>query len=225
MTRRPIAYHSRSLDLPPAFRLTTLREVGDAFAHACANATELGAGALVTVGRFDIAEFAVVLEPDEPLVSARHVMYAGMLALADALAALAPPQKAIKIGWPDAIRFDGRLIGGGRIAWPSDATEAAPPEWLVFGAMIRMAALTGDGSDRPAPGDPWVANPERLAEGFARHIMRSLDRWRDAGFESIAGDYISRLEADAQQNANLMRPEALPVVPTWLAPETGEPCG
>ena len=57
----------QALDLPPGFRLVTLREVGDAFAHARANAAELGAGTLVYVGRFDLAEFAVVLEPDEPL--------------------------------------------------------------------------------------------------------------------------------------------------------------
>ncbi|HWZ09878.1 MAG TPA: hypothetical protein VNW48_02185, partial [Xanthobacteraceae bacterium] len=51
--RRPKA---RTLDLPPPFRLVMLREVGDAFAHACAHAAELGAGTLVFVGRFDLAE-------------------------------------------------------------------------------------------------------------------------------------------------------------------------
>ena len=55
------------IELPPPFRLVTLREVGDAFAHASAHAAEEGAGTLVYVGRFDLAEFAVVLEPDEPL--------------------------------------------------------------------------------------------------------------------------------------------------------------
>ena len=53
--------------LPPPFTLVTLREVGDAFAHAMTIAPEQGAGTLVYVGRFDLAEFAVVLEPDEPL--------------------------------------------------------------------------------------------------------------------------------------------------------------
>ena len=70
-----------ALDLPPGFRVVTLREVGDAFAHAKANAAELGAGTLVFVGRFDLAEFAVVLEPDEPLRTARRAFYAGMAAL------------------------------------------------------------------------------------------------------------------------------------------------
>ena len=55
------------LDLPPPFRPVALREVGDAFRHAMAIAADAGAGTLVHVGRFDVAEFAVVLEPDEPL--------------------------------------------------------------------------------------------------------------------------------------------------------------
>src|SRR3954449_637499 len=113
-----------ALDLPPGFRVVTLREVGDAFAHAKANAAELGAGTLVFVGRFDLAEFAVVLEPDEPLRLARRAFYAGMTALADALAAHAPPEKPMTIDWPDAIRIDGGLIGGGRLAWPENADES-----------------------------------------------------------------------------------------------------
>src|SRR5690242_17917590 len=92
--RQPAA---RTLSLPPPFRVIVLREVGDAFAHACAHAPELGAGGLVFVGRFDLAEFAVVLEPEEPLASARLAFYAGMIALCDTLAALAPPEKPIAV--------------------------------------------------------------------------------------------------------------------------------
>ena len=70
---------SQDILLPPAFRLVTLRESGDAFAHAKANAATEGAGTLVFVGRFDLVEFAVVLEPDEPLRHARRAFYAGMV--------------------------------------------------------------------------------------------------------------------------------------------------
>jgi biotin/lipoate A/B protein ligase family protein len=66
----PLETHTRSrapfapqLDLPPPFALITLREVGDAFAHAIETAPARGAGTLTYVGRFDLAEFAVVLEP------------------------------------------------------------------------------------------------------------------------------------------------------------------
>jgi len=64
------------LVLPPPFSAVRLREVGDAFAHATSIAAERGAGTLVYVGRFDLAEFAVVVEPDEPLMTARRVFYA-----------------------------------------------------------------------------------------------------------------------------------------------------
>src|SRR6202045_2034838 len=132
------------LDLPPPFRLGTLREGGDAFAPAIAIGAEHGAGTLVHVGRFDVAEFAVVLEPEEPLRTARRAIYTGICALGDALAASAPPEKPISLDWPDAIRVDGGLVGGGRLAWPPGADEDEPPEWLVFGAMIRLVAM-GEG--------------------------------------------------------------------------------
>ena len=73
----PAGVLDQSLDLPPGFREVALREAGDAFAHAKAIAAEEGAGTVVHVGRFDLAEFALVLEPDEPLCTARRALYAG----------------------------------------------------------------------------------------------------------------------------------------------------
>src|SRR5476651_628154 len=99
---RPRTPQAPELALPPPFSAVRLRELGDAFAHASAIAAEQGAGTLVYVGRFDLAEFAVVLEPEEPLRQARRAFYAGMAALADALAAHAQAETAITVGWPDS---------------------------------------------------------------------------------------------------------------------------
>src|SRR5580704_6602973 len=138
------------LDLPPPFRAVALREVGDAFAHAKKIAAEAGAGTLVHVGRFDLAEFAVVLEPEEPLRTARRAIYTGVCALGDALAAHAPPEKSVSFAWPDAIRVDGGLVGGVRLGWPPGADEDEPPAWLVLGAMIRIVAMgEGEAGLRP----------------------------------------------------------------------------
>ena len=176
-----------------------LRESGDAFAHACRIAPESGAGTLVYVGRFDLAEFAVVLEPAEPLRSARRAFYAGMVALTDALRAYAPPSKPITIDWPDAVRIDGGLVGGGRMGWPSDADEDAPPPWLVFGAMIRTVAMSDDDPgvhplasalDQEGFGEAGAA---QITESFARHLMLALDGWRVDGFDSLARDYLTRM--------------------------------
>src|SRR5262245_48925625 len=125
---RPKTRSASTLDLPPPFHLVTPREIGDAFAHAQAIAADAGAGTLVHVGRFDLSEFAVVLEPEEPLTSARRAFYVAMAALYDALLVHAPPERPIDIRWPDAICVDGGLVGGGRLAWPSGTAETAVPD-------------------------------------------------------------------------------------------------
>src|SRR5437899_4162325 len=188
-----------ALDLPPPFRLVTLREVGDAFGHATRIAAAEGAGTLVNVGRFDLAEFAVVLEPEERLSTARRAFYAGMAALADALAVHAPPEKPIAFDWPDAVRVDGGLVGGGRLAWPAGAAEDDVPAWLVFGAMIRTVAM---GEAEPGLRPLGAALEEegfddlgsgRLVESFARHLMVGIDVWHERGFGAVAQTYLTRL--------------------------------
>ena len=210
------APYATALDLPPPFRLLTLREAGDAFAHAMSVAAEAGAGTLVWVGRFDLVEFALVVEPDEPLRTARRTFYAGMVALADALLVHAPPEKLIAFEWPDAIFVDGGLIGGGRLGWPADATEDVRPDWLVFGATIRTvttaagepglrpfaAALEDEGFDDLGSG--------RLVEGFARHFMVALDAWQESGFATVAKNYLQwlptspGLRRDIDENGDLL---------------------
>ncbi|WP_008553100.1 biotin/lipoate--protein ligase family protein [Bradyrhizobium sp. CCGE-LA001] len=192
------------IHLPPPFTLLRLREGGDAFVHACRIAPESGAGTLVYVGRFDLAEFAVVLEPTEPLRSARRAFYAGMVALTDALRAYAPPSKPITIGWPDAVRIDGGLIGGGRLGWPLAANEEEVPPWLVFGAMIRTVAMTDDepgvhplasALDQEGFGEAGAA---QITESFARHLMLAFDGWRADGFDGVAREYLSRMPRERQ---------------------------
>lgn len=203
------------LSLPPPFRLVTLREVGDAFLHAQKVAAEEGAGTLVFVGRFDMAEFAVVLEPDEPLRTARRAFYAGMNALADAILVHAPPEKPIAIDWPDALRVDGGLVGGGRLAWPEGAEEDAVPDWLVFGGMIRTISMSDETGLHPLETALDQEGFEEhgasaLAESFARHLMVAIDTWEQDGFGMLMKEYLARLSPekgarrDIDQNGDLL---------------------
>jgi biotin-(acetyl-CoA carboxylase) ligase len=250
-----LAFESRSrsrapfapeLSLPPPFTPVTLREVGDAFTHAVEIAPEQGAGTLTFVGRFDLAEFAVVLEPDEPLRTARRALYMGMAALIDALLAHAPPEKPVEIDWPDAIRVDGGLIGGGRLGWPQDAREDQPPDWLVFGGMIRMVSMTGEPGLHPMAaaleeeGFTDVAAAE-LVGSFARHLMVHTDAWQEHGFGAVAKEYLQRLprdrglRRDIDENGDLLmrrmgkveveRKKLLPLLaaPSWLDPKSRGP--
>jgi biotin-(acetyl-CoA carboxylase) ligase len=233
--------------LPPPFTLVTLREVGDAFAHAIELAPAQGAGTLVYVGRFDLAEFAVVLEPEEPLRTARRAHHMGMVALVDALLSHAPPEKPITIDWPDAIRVDGGLVGGGRLAWPKGTDEDATPDWLVFGGMIRTVSMTGNDpglqpmtSALEEEGFTDIAAAEIVAS-FARHLMVQVDALQEYGFGAIARAYLPRLpprsgvRRDLDPNGDLLvrrtgqtEPERVALrsalaAPSWLDLKSGGP--
>jgi biotin-(acetyl-CoA carboxylase) ligase len=235
--------------LPPPFRLVRLREVGDAFAHARQHAAEEGAGTLVFVGRFDLAEFAVVLEPDEPLRLARRSFHACMAALAEALVAHAPPETEVHISWPDAVHVNLGLVGGGQLAWPDNADEDATPDWLVFGAMVRLVAMgeveAGLYPLSSALTDEGFADfsAERMMESFARHLMVMLDVWQEQGFAGVSKTYLQHLMPEKENgirrglddNGDLLirrvgksgverRPlmSAL-ATPSWLDPKTGGP--
>jgi biotin/lipoate A/B protein ligase family protein len=247
MHGQPRIRSAATLDLPPPFTLVTLREIGDAFAHAQAIAPDQGAGTLVHVGRFDLSEFAVVLEPDEPLASARGAFYVCMVALYDALLAHAPPERPIEVRWPDAIYVDGGLVGGGRLAWPAGTADTAVPDWLVFGTSIRLVslgkeeagvrplatALEQEGFDDVASG--------RLVESFARHLMLTLDSWRAGEAAAVTRRYVDRLRFEKGAIPALSREGDLLVrwcgkaepdrhslvdalgMPSWLDPATGGP--
>jgi hypothetical protein len=170
-----------------------------------------------------------------------------MGALVDALAVHAPPEKPIDFDWPDAIRVDGGLVGGGRLGWPAGADESAPPPWLVFGAMIRTVAM---GEDEPGLRPLGSALEEegfddvgsgRLVESFARHLMVATDIWQEQGFAELAKNYLSRLAPEAglrrdiDENGDLLvrrmgkaaverRPLAHALAAlSWLDPATGGP--
>jgi hypothetical protein len=247
MHGQPKSRPAPAIDLPPPFSLVALREVGDAFAHAQAIAAEAGAGTLVHVGRFDLSEFAVVLEPEEPLGTARRAFHVCMVALYDALLAHAPPERPIEIRWPDAIYVDGGLVGGGRLTWPAGTAASDVPDWLVFGASIRLVslsreeaglqplatALAEEGFDDLGSG--------RLVESFARHLMLALDTWRAGGSGAVARQYLDRLRVDKGAIPALSREGDLLVrwrgkaepdrqvladalaTPSWLDPATGGP--
>ena len=235
------------LSLPPPFTLVRLRELGDAFAHAISIAPVQGAGTLVYVGRFDLAEFAVVLEPDQPLAQARLAFYAGMAALTDALIAHAEPETAVTIEWPDSIAVNHGLVGGGRLAWPKGIREDETPPWLVFGAMIRTVSM----SDFEPGLNPLVtalaeegfsdAISDRVVESFARHFMVAIDAWQAHGFGEVARSYLERLPVakglrrDIDENGDLLvrrmgKPEVerkmfLPrlATPAWFDPAAKGP--
>ena len=172
-----------------------------------------------------------------------------MAALADTLTVHAPPETDIRIDWPDAIRVNRGLIGGGRMAWPDGADENEPPAWLVFGAMVRLVSMTGvDSGLHPlsaALEDEGFdeAGAERLMESYARHLMVMLDAWQEQGFAAVSTSYLQRLapatdkgvRRDIAEDGDLLlrrmgdaQPERRALIPalatpSWLDPATRGP--
>jgi hypothetical protein len=187
------------LELPPAYSLVTMRDTTDPFAYACRRAAAASAGTFVLAERSDRLEFAVVLEPDEKLASARRAFFAGMNALANSIASHCPPEKPIDFDWPDRLRFNRALIGGGRLGWPEECPEDRIPEWIVFSATVIAAKVeTGDPGLVPMftsleeEGFETTAM-QAIAESFARHLMLAFDLWHERGFDAISATYIDRL--------------------------------
>lgn len=232
------------LALPPAFTALVLPPDSDgAFAQACriAGSDPSGTGTLVWGGPADTMEIAVVLAPEEPLRTARRAFVAGMVALAAAVGAHAPPEMPIEIDWPDTLLFDGARIGGGRLGWPETYGEDEEPDWLVFSGMLVVSkAYAGDPGLTPFSTSLEEQgfghdDQESLVEGFARNLMKTFESWQEDGFNTVADRYLRHLPiadgvsarslnatGDLVEGANAGRAllEGLRA-PSWLDPATG----
>jgi biotin-(acetyl-CoA carboxylase) ligase len=189
-----------ALVLPPLYSARSVVNPRLVFATASAKAAEAGAGTLFHGEDEEIFAFAVVLEPEQILVEARFAFFAGMAALGDALAAHCPPERAIAFDWPDAILYDLALLGGGRLAWPSECAEDAVPDWLVFGVELN-AGRPGLNDSGRHPNSTSLVEEEftdsgLLIESFSRHLMRYFDAWSNEGTTSVTAPYLERLRSD-----------------------------
>jgi len=104
---------SGKIILPPPYTLHRT-EQADVVQVASDLALTEGAGTLVVHQAPGLVAFAVVLEPEQPLAEAQMAFLLGMVAVADALAAHCPPERSVRMNWPDEVLFDKARLGGGR---------------------------------------------------------------------------------------------------------------
>lgn len=204
-------------DLPSLFQPIALREGGDAIERAAALAPARGAGTLIWVRSHARAEAAVVLEPELPLAQSRLALFAGTVALSDALAVLAPPERPVDCLWPAVIRVDGATCGTLRLVHPPEARLDAAPAWLVLGFEVAMERL-----DIAEPGrepgrtslreEGFEIDAATLTGTWARHLMATLDGWQARGVPWLAERFLARL-AEPKPHFGLRR---------GLDPHTGD---
>jgi Biotin/lipoate A/B protein ligase family len=235
------------LVLPPGFSARAAEPPSDAHTEACRLAASGAAEAatLVLGRRDDLIDVAVVLAPAEPLATARRALFAGMVALANAVGAFGPPEIPVTFGWPGTLLFNGARLGGGRLGAPDGCRADEVPDWLVFSAMlIASKAAAGDPGHTP---DSTALDEEGfgtdlhtpLVESFARHLTKAFEIWREDGFGHLAALYLAHLPVPAGARAAIEacgdgrltwpdgRVESLPLcasleAPHWRDLKTGE---
>ena len=183
--------------LPPPF---TLHRTGarDALAEGVRLAPAEGAGTLVMHQSPGLLSFAVVLEPETALAEARLAFLVGMTALGDALAAHCPPERPVRIVWPDRVVYDAGRIGGGRFAVAPGTEEDGVPDWMVFAAEL---IADRDSLDEPGryPGSTSLKEEafdpaEDIVSTFASYLMLYFDRWKHEGFDAVGNRFLMRVD-------------------------------
>lgn len=139
---------------------------------------------------------ALILAPDRPLREAAAVTLAVQAGLADAIGAVAPPEVACHLEWPDRIRINGAIAGGFRMV-ASDTDPRGEPDWMVIAADLALAPRPGEGGNDTAhttlheEGCGEVTAPA-LIEAFAHHMMARLHAFMTEGLRPIHADYAAR---------------------------------
>lgn len=185
------------LRLPPPYTLHHCTG-GDVLDRAVALAPDHGAGTLVLHQAPGLLAFAVVLEPEQTLRTAQLAFPVAMAALADALVAHCPPERAVRIVWPDEIRFDKSRLGGGRFAVAPGCGPDAVPDWMVFAAEL-IADRDGLAEPGRFPESVSLAEEgfdpaEDIVGSFASYLMLYFDRWAHEGIEAVTNRLLMRID-------------------------------
>lgn len=189
-------------DLPSLYQPLPLREGADALARAVALAPSRGAGLLCWTRSLARLEAAVVLEPDRPLRAARPAILAAASALAESLAAFAPPEIPVAVRWPASVAVNLAEAATLRLAAPEGVGEREVPGWLAVGVEVRLAFPPGRDpglvphlTSLEEEGFGTLAADDLLA-AWARHLMGALYDWTADGMPALAERYLHRLEGE-----------------------------
>jgi BirA family biotin operon repressor/biotin-[acetyl-CoA-carboxylase] ligase len=139
---------------------------------------------------------ALLLDPDGDWSQSAPVALAAIVALGDAIGALAPPTVAVSNSWPDRLEANGGLVAG--IALDGVGADAAAPSRLILRLEAVVHAPAG-----PEPGHrPDLTSlaeegceeitPVALLESFARHFLSWLHRWQEDGFGPVRASWRAR---------------------------------
>jgi biotin-(acetyl-CoA carboxylase) ligase len=193
---------------PPLLDSHPVKSPDRPFAVACAAAEggRAGAGDVFWARAVERMDVAIVLEPEVGLDQAMQMPFAAMVALGDALGAIAPPEIGVYYRWPGDIVLNGARAGSVSFALPEDAGPGAVPRWLVIAATVTLRSDRND----PEPGrdtDNTTLEEEggsgitrtELIESFCRHFLVWVHTWEEEGFRQINEIWVERARQLAEE--------------------------
>ncbi|MEM8797385.1 MAG: biotin/lipoate--protein ligase family protein, partial [Pseudomonadota bacterium] len=161
-------------------------------AAAGARKGKFGAGDLLWVEANDTLEYAIILEPTVSRKKALDMVFTMMVALGDAIGALAPPEVAVTYTWPNRIRANGADIGRVEAILSDEDDADGAPRFLVVSPIIAVRPQSDDldpGLDKDRTtlwdegcGELTVVD---LIDSSARHFMTWLNTWEEDGFTPV----------------------------------------
>lgn len=151
-------------------------------------------------------DVAIVLEPEVDLDRAMQMPIAAMVALGDALGAIAPPEIGVYYRWPGDIVLNGARAGTLSFAIPEDAEAGAVPRWLVIAATLTIRGdrtvldpgLDTENTTLEEEGGVEITRTE-LIESFCRHFLVWVHTWEEEGFRQINEIWVERARQLAEE--------------------------
>ena len=155
------------------------------------------------------AECAIVLEPDIAWHQALVMVPLAMVAVADCLGAIAPPNLAITFGWPNKLYANGALVGQVGMEFPrvrnrlEQPQTSASPDFAILSLKIEIESEQSLSLDQGEPGHnlkTTVLQEEgcgeidrtQIIESWSRHFLTWLDSWEQEGFKAVQENWMFR---------------------------------
>ena len=194
--------------LPPLLTAVAVPANQDVHAKAIALAASSEVGTVFYSESADMMHIAVVLGPEVALADAGQMLFAMMIAVGDAIGALAPPEVAVSYQMPGYILLNKGRAGAVRITVDPAACAGAVPDWIVVSAEVVIS--TDEVVD-----ENWRQSSEfehtslaeeggghisrtRLVESCSRHFLVWVNRWQDDGFRPLYDAWMHRLDTGLQ---------------------------
>lgn len=200
-----------AVDLPPPFRVIRYDDIGSTSDEA-KRLAEAGAdhGTLVWAvsqsrgrGRRGNAwhsppgnlYVSLMLRPDCAPAQALQLSFVASLALADAIAAFAPPGAEVTCKWPNDVFLNHRKTAG--LLLESSTSGGAALDWLVIGMGVNIVSAPSDVAQPVtslAEEGCSGLTPDSLLESFCSYFAGRYEQWLADGFTAQREAWLQRAE-------------------------------